>query len=224
MKKTVSVIVAAAVIIASLLSFNAFAASTRTQTLLDKLGSTDQVTVTLTAGSTLLGSSTDTFTLKGNDLAYDYGTGLLKVRVILHDGKAYAFLPILPLFYVEVENTGLSGLNAKSLLEKATGLTLGILSYQKTYDETIDGKAYSVEEFTDRAQVTLKFCYEGDTLKLLRVIDARTNSVQNTYFENISFTVPDSAVAVPGGINLTPIFKNLFSSLLNYLVKQPVAA
>ncbi len=76
MKKSISVILAALTLMLGVFSFNSFAASTLTQDLLDRLATTNEVTVTLTAGKTLLGSSTDTFTLKGNDLAYDYGTGI----------------------------------------------------------------------------------------------------------------------------------------------------
>ena len=54
----------------------------------------------------------------------------------------------------------------------------------------------------------------GDQLKLLKVTDAQTHSVQNTYFENISFDVSDSAVAVPVGINITPLIRLFLGSLL----------
>lgn len=198
----------------SVFSLSSSAAYTKTQTLIDRVNSTKEVSVTLTAGNTMLGSSTDTIAVKGNAIAYDYNTGFLKARIIVRDNTAYAYLPILPFFYVQVNGLGLASVDVWKLIERASGITFAVLNYVKSYNETINGVNYYVEEYNDRAQVTSKFCYVGDELKLLNVTDARTNSVQNTYFENISFSVPDSTVAVPSGFDLTPFLKGIFAALL----------
>ena len=212
-KKAVAVILCAAIMLSAFAAF-AFAANTKTETLIDTIKTKKEVSVTLTAGNTALGSSTDTIKIKGNSIAYDYNTGFFKVRVVVKDNTAYAYLPMLPFFYVKVDGLGLANVDVWSLLEKASGVTFAILDYQKSYNETINGKEYYVEEFNDRAQVTSKFCYVGDELKLLNVTDARTNSVQNTYFENISLTVSDSEIAAPAGFDLTPFLKGLFTAFL----------
>ena len=212
-KKTVSAVLAL-VMVFSVLSVGAFAAATKTETLIETVKTKKEVSVTLTAGNTALGASTDKITVKGNAVAYDYNTGFFKVRVVVRDNTAYAYLPILPFFYVKVDNLGIAKLDVWSVIEKASGVTFAVLNYVKSYNEEIDGKTYFVEEFNDRAQVTSKFCYIGDDLKLLKVTDARTGSVQNTYFENISFSVPDSEVAVPGGFDLTPFLKGLFAAFI----------
>lgn len=212
-KKTISVILCAAIMLSAFAAF-AFAANTKTETLIDTIKTKKEVSVTLTAGNTALGTSTDTIKIKGNSIAYDYNTGFFKVRVVVKDNTAYAYLPMLPFFYVKVDGLGLANVDVWSLLEKASGVTFAVLDYQKSYNETINGTEYYVEEFNDRAQVTSKFCYIGDDLKLLNVTDAKTNSVQNTYFENISLTVSDSEVAVPTGFDLTPFLKGLFAAFI----------
>ena len=215
-KKIISLIVCAALALSmfSVTAVNAGAANTKTQALIDRINSTKEVCVTLTAGNTALGSSTDTIAIKGNAVAYDYNTGFLKTRIVVRDNTAYAYLPILPIFYVQVNSLGLTQVDVWKLVERASGVTFAVLNYVKSYTEELYGVTYYVEEYNDRAQVTSKFCYIGDELKLLNVNDARTNSVQNTYFESISFTVPDSMVAVPTGFDLTPYLKGLFTALL----------
>ncbi len=215
-KKTLSVMLCLAIVLSmfSVFALSSSAAATKTQTLIDRINSTKEVAVTLTAGNTMLGSSTDTIAIKGNAVAYDYNTGFIKARVVVRDNTAYAYLPILPFFYVKVDSLGLTAVDVWKLIERASGVTFAVLNYVKSYNETLYGVNYYVEEYNDRAQVTSKFCYVGDELKLLNVTDARTNSVQNTYFENISFSVPDSTVSVPAGLDLTPFLKGLFVAML----------
>lgn len=207
-----------AVIITLSFCVGAFAADTKTETLINSIKNGKELSVTFTAGNTFLGTSTDTVSVKGNTVAYEYKTGFLTARVIVKDGTAYAYLPLLPFFYVQVDSLGFTDLDVWTLLDKVSGVTFAVLDYQKSYTGEVNGKTYYIEEYNDRAQVTSKFCYEGDTLKLLNVYDARTLSTQNTYFENISFTVPDSAIAVPTGLNLTPFLKGLFTSILASLI------
>ncbi|MBQ9552565.1 MAG: hypothetical protein IJU96_07350 [Clostridia bacterium] len=201
----------------SALTLGANAADTpKTQKLIDAINGGQAVKVTLKSGTTMLGSSSDTFIIKGNALAYEYNTGLFNIRLLLKDGALYAYLPKLPFFYVKMSalELGMGALDVPTLVKLATGATFAILRYVKSYQETIDGVNYDVEEYFDNASVTAKFCYVGDQLKLLKVTDAQTHSVQNTYFESISFDVSDSEVAAPVGLNVTPLFKVLFASLL----------
>ena len=88
-KKAVAVILCAAIMLSAFAAF-AFAANTKTETLIDTIKTKKEVSVTLTAGNTALGSSTDTIKIKGNSIAYDYNTGFFKVRVVVKDNTAYA--------------------------------------------------------------------------------------------------------------------------------------
>lgn len=219
MKRTLCAVLAAVILTVSLFSLNVFASdATKTEALLAKLNEAKEVSVTLTAGDTsffgMSVSSTSTFTLKDNNAAYEYNTGLLRVKVILRDGAAYAYLPSVPFFYVKLDNTGLKNLDVWSVIENATKITIGVLNYVSSYEEELNGVTYYVEEFNDRAQVTSKFYYSGDQLKLINVKDARTGSVQNTLFENISFEAADSEFTVPTGLNLSTVLKWLFTMMI----------
>lgn len=214
MKKSLSVILVVTMLF-SLLTVGAFAANKpKTDTLLEKVNEMDEIKVSLKAGTTGLGTSADTFYVKGNSVAYEYTTGFFKVRVLLTDGDAYAYFPSLPFFFVKVNGTGLVNIDVKKIIKTATGLTRGVLHYEKNYEETIDGTKYYVEQYNDGAKVTLKFCYVGDDLKLLRVTDAQTNSVQNTYFESISYDFDDNIVKKPTGLDVTPLLKWLIVAII----------
>ncbi len=216
-----------AILLSLLFAFSAFtlcvnaAETTKTQKLIDALNGKQAVSVTMKSSAPLLGSSTNTFVVKGNALAYEFkGGGLINIRFVLNGGNIYAYLPILPFFYVKTSalGFGLGENDVAKLIKRLTGVTFSVLRYVKSYSETIDGVAYDVEEYYDNATVTAKFCYVGDQLKLLKVTDSLTNSVQNTYFENISFDVSDDVVAVPRGINVTPLFRLLFTTLVTSLL------
>lgn len=212
--KKITAFILAAVMMLSVFSVCTFAADTKTQTFIDKAKSGKEVAVTFTSGNTFLGSSTSTVSIKGNAAAYDFTNGIFKVRVVIRDNTAYAYFPVLPLFYVKVDSLGLGTMDVWKLLEKASGITFTILNFKGCGQEEVNGKSYYVETFNDRAQVTSKFCYEGDDLKLLNVYDDRTRSTQNTYFEDISFSVSDSTVAKPVGFDLTPLLKGIFISMI----------
>lgn len=215
-KKLLALLLSLLLACSSFALFANAAETPKTQKLIDAINGGQAVSVTLRAGSTPFGNSADTFVIKGNALAYEYNTGLFNVRLVFKDGVLYGYLPKLPFLYVKLgsEELGMLGLDVPTLVKTVTGVTFAILRYVKSYQETIDGVTYDVEEYFDNATVTAKFCYVGDQLKLLKVTDAQTHSVQNTYFENISFDVSDSAVAVPVGINITPLMRLFLGSLL----------
>lgn len=221
MKKIISVSVAAIILIMSLFSVNAFAASTpKTDALLDKLETATEVSVTLRAGETQLfgilpATITNTVAVKGNNICYEYSAGFIKARIITADDGIYGYLPTLPFFYVKMDSNPLKGADVWSLVLDAANLTQVFIQYVDSYEETVDGTKYYVEEYNDREFVTSKFYYIGDELKMLNVTDSSTGSVQNTYFEEITFDVDDSVFDVPeSAFDLTPVLKGIFLSLI----------
>ncbi|MBR5562525.1 MAG: hypothetical protein IKW12_05165 [Clostridia bacterium] len=220
MKKTLSVLIASIILIMSVFSVNAFAASPKTDALLDKLETANEVSVTLRAGETRLfgflpATITNTFAVKGNNVCYEYGAGFLKARIVATDSGVYGFLPTLPFFYVKMNTNPLKGANVWSMVLSAADLTQAFTRYLKSYEETVDGTKYYVEEYDDREFVTSKFYYVGDELKMLEVTDSSTGSVQYTYFDDISFSVSDSMFEVPAAaIDLSPVLLGIFTSLL----------
>lgn len=218
MKKIISILMSA-ILIVSVFSLNAFAATTKTEALLEKLNTSKEVAVTLTAGDIPLfgvnSDSTDTIYIKGDKAAYEFSAGFINARVVLDDDEVIAFLPAFPYIHVKLDSKAIGAVDIWGVIEEATNMTLGVLNYVKSYEEEVGGKTYYVEEFNDRAQVTSKFYYEGDNLKILNVTDKKTNSVQNTYFEDIKFEVDDSIFKLPLiSFDMTPVLQGLFLALI----------
>lgn len=219
MKKTLSIIIATIILVMSVFSVNAFAAETKTDALLNQLKDSKEVAVSLEAGDIPLfgnnSDASDTFYVKGDKAAYEYKAGFINIRVVLNGDEIVAFIPAFPYIHVKLETKALGSLNIGALIEEATKVTTGVLNYVDTYEEDLGGVKYTVEEYNDRAQVTSKFYYEGDDLKILRVDDKKTFSVQNTYFNSIEFEVDDSIFELPFiSFDVTPLLQGLFISLL----------
>ncbi len=219
MKKTLSIIIASIILVMSVFSVNAFAAETKTDALLKQLKDSKEVAISLQAGDIpLFGSNSnasDTFYVKGDKAAYEYKAGFINVRVVLDGDEIIAFIPEFPYIHVKLETKALGSINISKLIEEATNLTSGVLNYVDTYEEEIGGVKYTVEEYNDRAQVTSKFYYQNDELKILKVNDKKTFSNQNTYFESISFEVDDSIFELPLiSFDVSPLLQGLFVALL----------
>ena len=215
MKKTICVILAVILSCSVMFTFNASAYTTKTDALFDKINNATEISVRFSTGSTTMGSSYSTYAIKGNAMAYDFYNGYINMRVVLVDGVAYGYLPIFPFLYIKVSDTGLNNMNIKSLIKTATGLTKGITHFEESYQETLNGINYYVEQFNDGATVKLKYYYLGDDLKVLNVRDYSTQSVQNTYFDDISFSVPNSMFTIPTGLDITPLAGSIFTTLIS---------
>ncbi|MBQ4626359.1 MAG: hypothetical protein IJB45_03815 [Clostridia bacterium] len=221
MKRFLSAALAAIIMLVSLFSVNAFAADTpKADALLDTLETATELSVTLRSGQTMLfgfmpATIKNTIAVKGDTLAYEYSASFLKVKIIVSDDGIYAYSPTLPFFYVKLEENPLKGTDLWTLVKEGANLTQSFIQYIDSYEETVDGVKYYVEEYNDREFVTTKFYFEGETLKMLKVTNSQTNSVQYTYFDDISFDVDDSFFEVPSGaFDLSPILTGLILSIL----------
>ena len=221
MKKTISILIASIMFVMSVFSVNAFAADTpKTDALLDKLETATEVSVTIRSGETMLFSIlpatiTNTVAVKGNNVCYEYSAGFLKARVVANDEGIFGYMPTLPFFYVKMDSNPLKGANVWAMVLEAANLTQAFTRYLKSYEETVDGTTYYVEEYDDREFVTSKFYYVGDELKMLIVNDSSTGSVQYTYFDDISFKVDNSMFTAPAmAFDLSPLLKSFFLSLV----------
>lgn len=220
MKRLISVILAL-VMLASCFGISAFAAETpKADALLDRLETEDEVLVSINSGSTKLfgfwpSDIKNTVAVKGNAIAYEYSAGFLKVRVVASDDGIYAFIPTLPYFYVKLEKNPLEGADVWQMVKEAANLTQGLMRYLENGNETVDGKEYYVEKYDDREFVTTKFYFDGDELKMLKVEDSSTHSIQYTYFDDITFDVDDSFFEVPkGAFDLSPILTGLILAII----------
>ena len=222
MKRTLSIILTAVILMISVLPLNAFAdeAPILTIELIEKLKTSDEISVTFKSGQVnLFGSqptdSFDTVAMKGDKLAYQFTAGPLEARAVMSNGNIYGFFTAIPFLYVKLDNSFLGDVDVDKALEEITSLTTSVLDFQGSRSENLNGVIYYVEEFNDRATVTSKFYYdENNNLRVLKVSDSSNGSVYYTYFENISFEVPDSFFEVSSfALDVTPILKWLFVML-----------
>ena len=221
MKKSISIILTAIILITSVFSLNAFAADTpKTDTLLNKLETEDELCVTFTSGQSTIFSifgqnPTNKIALKDNEISYEIDNGFATIRVVATKLGVFAYIPSIPYFYVKLDSYVLAFTDVKELIIKASNLTDGFIQFIKSYNETVDGTEYYVEEYNDREFVTSKFYYIGNDLKFLKVENSVTKSVQYTYFDNISFEADDELFEVPIlALDVTPILQGLFIALL----------
>ena len=221
MKKTLSIILTAVILITSVFSLSAFAADKpKTDTLLGKLETEDEVCVTFTSGQSTIFSflgqnPSNKIALKDNEISYEIDNGLVTIRVVANKLGVYAYIPSLPYFYVKLDSYVLAFADVKELIIKATNLTQGFIQYVDSYNETVGGTEYYVEEYNDREFVTSKFYYNGEKLEILKVENAVTKSVQYTYFDEIAFDAEDDLFKIPVlAIDVTPLLQGLFIALL----------
>ncbi len=221
MKKTLSIILTAIILITSVFSLSAFAANTpKTDTLMGKLETEEEISVTFTSGQSTIFSflgknPTNKIAVKDNKIAYEVNNGFITVKILANDDGVYAYLPLLPFFYVKLDSKILAVTDILELISKAANLTPGFIQFIDSYNETVDGTEYYVEEYNDREVVTSKFYYSGDELKILKVENSATKSVQYTYFDSIAFEANDELFDVPVlAIDVTPILQGLFIALL----------
>lgn len=225
MKKLVSILMIFTIAFSFTFCINVYAdeaapVTPKTEILLDRLESETEVSVTIRSGQTMLFGAipadiTNTFAAKGNNIAYEYSAGFLKARIVANESGVYGFSPTLPFFYAKMDTNPLAGANVWQLVMGAADLTQALTQYLGCRTETVDGVTYYVEKYDDREFVTSEFFYIGDELKMLRVEDSSTNSVQYTYFEDISFNVSDSFFTAPtAAIDLSPLLMSIFASLL----------
>ncbi|MBE6820117.1 MAG: hypothetical protein E7516_03605 [Ruminococcaceae bacterium] len=221
MKKSLCIILTAVILISSVFSLSAFAAaSPKTDALLDKVENADELSVTFTSGQSTIFSflgrnPVNKVSVKDNKISYEFNNGIITVRLVANDDGIYAYLPILPFFYVKLDSKILAVADVKELIAKASNLTQGFIQFIDSYNETFDGKEYYVEEYNDREVVTSKFYYDGDSLKILKVENAVTKSVQYTYFDAIAFEADDGLFDVPVlAFDVTPLLQGLFLALI----------
>ncbi len=224
MKKLCSVILTFVILVVTVFSVNASAAEiTKTEALFEKINTSKEVSVTLRTGKGKeFGSDygvTSIVYLKGDELAFDLNNGFVNMRAVATEDKIVGFITSFPFFYLEIASPFTTDDGMWGVIEDLSDITMGFLYHVDDYNETVDGTEYYVEEFNDREYVTSKFYYIDDELKMLRVEDVQKKTVQYTYFDEISFEVDDSVFDTPVfAINVTPIMKIFFSSLIGTLI------
>ena len=200
MKKSIALILVL-VLAMSVLSFSAFAAETKTETLFDEIEETKKVTVSFRTGKNdTFGESysvQNTVYMNGSKIAYDFDNGFFKLRSLADDGKLVSFLPSFPYIHMTVVSLPFVEVDVWGIIEKLSNFTMDFLVYQGSYETTINGVNYYVEEFNDRGSVVNSFYYADNELKVLKAEDFAKKTIQYTYFDSVSLEVDSSVFSRP---------------------------
>ena len=215
MKKSISLILAL-VIALSVFTLSVFAADTKTEILFNAIEDTKEVSVTFRTGrSETFGDSysvINTVHMKGEKIAYDFDNGFFKLRTLADEGKLVSYLPAFPFVYMSVTDLPVGEIDIWEAVKSLSDFTMEFLVFQGSYTTTIDGVSYYVEEFNDRGTVVNSFYYVGDELKILKAQDFAKETIQYTYFDNVSLKVDDSVFS-------KPLLSFEFTAVLQLLLK-----
>lgn len=200
MKKIISFILVL-VLAMSVFSLSAFAADTKTETLFDAIKNNEEVTVSFRTGkSDTFGESysvQNTVYMDNDKIAYDFDNGFFKLRTLADDGKLVSFLPSFPYIHMTLADLSLIKVDIWGIIEKLSNFTMDFLVFQNSYETTIDGVTYYVEEFNDRGSVVNSFYYVGGELKVLKAQDFAKNTIQYTYFDEVKLEADSSVFQRP---------------------------
>ncbi len=215
MKKAISIILAV-ILTFSLFTVNTFAAETKTQALFDTAEKKKEISVTFRTGMLPeFGSSysaVNTVYIKGDKVAYDFNNGFIELRTIAQENSLYSYITNFPFIHMETAELSFGDTDIWETITTLSNFTMDFLVYQGSYETTIDGTDYYVEEFNDRGSVVNSFFYVGDDLKVLKAQDFAKGTIQYTYFDSVSLTVDDSVFELPAiSFNLTGIMKFILS-------------
>lgn len=200
MKKIVSLILVL-VMSFSLFSVGTLAAGTKTETLFDTIETDKEVAVTFRTGMLpefgSAYSAVNTVYLKGEKVAYDFDNGFIKLRAVVKEDGLFCYPVAFPFIHMKTDSLSLGNTDIWSTITSLSNFTMAFLVFVKSYETTIDGVDYYVEEFSDRGSVINSFFYVGDELKVLKAQDFAKETIQYTYFDNVDLSVDDSIFEMP---------------------------
>lgn len=225
MKKVLSVIMVVLILISSAFCLNVFASDKpMTDELLEEIEQSKELSVVFRPGeSTLFGfiktETVNTVMVSGNKIAYLCDAGSIQIKVVSDNkGGIYAFFPQFPYVYVKLDTIPIIGTDIWEILKGATTITGASIEYKETSTETVDGIEYVVEVYDDKADVESRFYYQDSTLKMLKVENTKTHTVQVTHFEEINLEADEDFFDVPKfAVDVTPLLKGLFVMLIGAL-------
>lgn len=215
MKKTLALALAVLMML-SVFSVGTLAVGTKTEALFDAAEEKKELAVTFRTGMLPeFGSSysvVNTAYIKGDKIAYDFDNGFIELRTVLQDDGLYSYLTTFPFIHMKTSDLTLGNTDIWQTIKGLSDFTMDFLVFVRSYETTIDGTTYYVEEFSDRGSVINSFFYVGDDLKVLKAQDFMKDTIQYTYFDNVSLSVDDSVFELPSfSLNLTVIMKFILS-------------
>ncbi len=215
MKKTLSLLLAF-VLALSLFTVSVYAAETKTETLFNAVEDKKEIAVTFKTGkSESLGDSwpqLNTVYLKGDKVAYDFNNGFFTIRTLIDGNSLVSYFTNFPFIYMKADELSFGNFDLWNTIKGLSDFTTEFLVFVNSYETEINGEKYYVEEFSDRGSVINSFYYKEDDLKILKAQDFEKDTIQYTYFENVSLTVDEKVFELPAiSFDFTVLMKWLIS-------------
>ncbi len=164
MKKIISIVLAVTMIF-GIFSCNAFAADTLTEVALEKLKNSDEYHMIVEANVNNYESEMEIY-VKGDKISMEailpiYEGIDLPVRFVINKGTIKVYFPNFPLFCFELDPD-----EVMYEINMIEALDISSLDLTKSYEETIHGKTYTIEEFSDEDGNTYRYTmFNGDIVK-----------------------------------------------------------
>lgn len=215
MKKIISVILSAVILVMSVFSVNAFAQEqTRTEKWYESLTHITEYELILKTKVDNIEADAHCYCENGDiaiitDMPFSDEKDI-RIKAIVKDGIFYLTFPSLPFIYLkyDLEETPIS--DAFSETVSYEDLTLINAGETEAY-----GSTYFKEEYITDENITFKYYFEGENLQFYEAIgvDEEGNEFEYKY-KLVSLEVADNMFEIPWySINITPIII-LLSSLL----------
>ncbi len=211
MKRTLSILLALIIALSafSMAAFAEEAPQTKTDALIEKLCSADELQISCSNGEFELikgvTCSGEKVYVKGKNYVVETKLNRVPVRLAKLGDTCYIYSPIFPFIYFALKDIDpLIMLKAESIQEYIRNFADEFhesYTYVKSYEEKADGEAYTVEEYCNQNGCIKKHYYKDDTLKFIVTIYSSDSS--NTFvIDSYSFDVNEKILKKPFGIEI----------------------
>ena len=214
MKRTLSILLALIIALStfSMAAFAEEASQTKTAALIEKVFNATEFRLSFSMeeeSGNGLSAPDSTLYLKGNDFVLDTKIKSLPIRATKLGDTIYCYIPFLPFLYISVKSDFSDvGGETEEMWANIRDDILKIeetFSLAKSYEDKIGSETYFVEEFSDNADITAKFYYLGEELKLVTIQNASKGTNQIVKVNSYSFEVNERLFKKPIGIDITKL-------------------
>ena len=154
-------------------------------------------------------SSESTVYYKDGKMAMEANVEGIDLKLICKNDTAYLYLLKLPFFHIKQE-----GLELPDFLSEIKNMEVPEEEFSRTYQETVNGVTYKVDEYLTEDNEIVKYYYIGDELKIIDTSNGDFDNFSATKAEILSTKLDDSVFELPFfSLDISPILEfimNLF--------------
>lgn len=196
MKKIISIFIATVILMMSAFSINAFADTPKTEELLNQISESNEAYAIITNAENAVLNSNNFIAFKDDMNYFDFNIGMITIRLLSVGDYTYIYMPKFPLYYIKFDRIFGVDISSEEELIEVVGLPNSKFQYVKSYEETLDGKTYYVDEYIDDYGEPIKYYYYNDILEYVVSITSDGTSYTLTV-EEFSLDVDDDNFSPP---------------------------